>query len=353
MSFILLSGMVNIAFSQGCDSARINFICPGDGPMIFELQEDLGPNFFMSCNTEDDTLPCDCADGAFSFDYNAFFTFHTNTIAPSGQVNIDFSILDCDFNTEGDNSMVKAMIMPIPPADRYNPCVNASLNNNPVFFQYMTCVESDSTDFSLVQFGCLPDQDYMLVIGSDHDSTNGPCQLSVEISGTGVEINASVDKLGISLGESVQLNVEGADSTSSINWTPPEFLDNPSLADPLAIPEVTTVFQVNAEVGPCKLSDFVSVKVGPPIDPFTAFSPNNDGVNETWKIRRIELFEQCQIQVFDRWGQSVFKSIGYEQPWDGTNAGKPLPTGPYYFVIELNSFKVTIPPITGVVSLLH
>ncbi|MFM7106369.1 MAG: hypothetical protein ACKOW8_12695, partial [Flavobacteriales bacterium] len=89
MGLLIMTGFSNVGFSQGCDSARINYICPGDGPMTFELQEDVGPNFFMSCNTEDDTLPCNCADGAFSFDYNAFFTFHTNTIAPSGQVKID------------------------------------------------------------------------------------------------------------------------------------------------------------------------------------------------------------------------------------------------------------------------
>lgn len=322
------------ALSQGCDSASFNFICPGTPPPPVTLEE---YRFIRGC------LSCSCP-GNFAFDQTAFYTFHTNVEASSGQVKVDVSILDCDFNTAGDNDSVKVMIIPLLPND--NPC-------NPISIEQMECAIGDTSEFQLVLNGLLSDHDYLLALGSNHDTINGPCQVAVEISGTGVEINASVDPLSVSLGETAVLLVEGADSTSSINWSPPEFVDDPALPDPVAIPEVTTVFQVNAKVGECNLTDFVSLRVGPPIEPFTAFSPNSDGVNEFWKIRKIEVFPNCQVEVFDRWGQNVFKSIGYEQPWDGTNNGKPLPTGPYYFIIELNSILVTIPPVTGVVSLFH
>jgi gliding motility-associated-like protein len=101
------------------------------------------------------------------------------------------------------------------------------------------------------------------------------------------------------------------------------------------------------------LTSEVIVTVTDPIDIYSAFSPNGDGVNDTWKIEQIERFEGCQVEVFDRWGQSVFKSVGYERPWDGTFKGRYLPTGPYYYVIELNSLDVTIRPFTGVVSIVH
>ena len=67
----------------------------------------------------------------------------------------------------------------------------------------------------------------------------------------------------------------------------------------------------------------------------------------------MECFAEMKLMVFDRWGQSVFKSVGYEQPWDGNYKGKYLPTGAYYYVIELNSLEVTIPPLVGVVSIVH
>ncbi|MFM7104980.1 MAG: gliding motility-associated C-terminal domain-containing protein, partial [Flavobacteriales bacterium] len=222
-----------------------------------------------------------------------------------------------------------------------------------ISIESMQCAIDTAAQFEITLNGLVNNQDYLLVLGSNHDPQNGPCEVSIEISGSGVEIIASVEELAISLGETTNLLVEGADNTSSINWSPPEFVDDPAIENPQATPEVTTVFQVSAEVGPCNLTDFVSVKVGPPIDPFSAFSPNHDGVNETWKIKKIEVFPNCQVEVFDRWGQNIFKSIGYEKPWDGTNNGKPLPTGAYYYVIELNSIKVTIPPVTGVVSIFH
>jgi len=336
MVSFLLFAVANISRikAQGCDSARFNFICPGTPPPPVVLEED---RFIRGC------LSCPCP-GNFAFDQTAFYTFHTNVAASSGQVKVDVQILDCDFNTEGENDSVKVMVIPLLPNE--NPC-------NPISIESMQCAIDTAAEFQITLNGLVNNQDYLLVLGSNHDPLNGPCEISIDISGSGVEIIASVENLGISLGESTNLLVEGADNTSSINWSPPEFVDNPAIENPQATPEVTTVFQVSAEVGPCKLTDFVSVKVGPPIDPFSAFSPNNDGVNETWKIKKIEVFPNCQVEVFDRWGQNVFKSIGYEKPWDGTNNGKPLPTGPYYYVIELNSIKVTIPPVTGVVSIFH
>jgi gliding motility-associated-like protein len=65
----------------------------------------------------------------------------------------------------------------------------------------------------------------------------------------------------------------------------------------------------------------------------------------------MERFESSLVTVYDRWGQQIFKSTGYAKPWDGTNKGKSLPMGAYYYVIELNSLEVNIPPVTGVISI--
>lgn len=65
----------------------------------------------------------------------------------------------------------------------------------------------------------------------------------------------------------------------------------------------------------------------------------------------MERFESSLVTVYDRWGQQIFKSTGYAKPWDGTNKGKALPMGAYYYVIELNSLEVNIPPVSGVISI--
>jgi gliding motility-associated-like protein len=162
-----------------------------------------------------------------------------------------------------------------------------------------------------------------------------------------------VGTVSISLGAEITLQVNGADSDSPVRWSPSQYVDSPTQVNTTAYPEETTVFQVTGSVGECSLQSEVIVTVTDPIDIYNAISPNGDGVNDNWKIGQIERFEGCQVEVFDRWGQSVFKSVGYATPWDGTCKGGYLPTGPYYYVIELNSLDVTIPPFTGVVSIVH
>ena len=42
------------------------------------------------------------------------------------------------------------------------------------------------------------------------------------------------------------------------------------------------------------------------------------------------------VDIFDRYGQQVFHSLGYARPWDGTlnGGGKAVPVGVYYYVIN-------------------
>jgi gliding motility-associated-like protein len=66
-----------------------------------------------------------------------------------------------------------------------------------------------------------------------------------------------------------------------------------------------------------------------------AFTPNSDGVNDTWLIDNIELFPWALIQVFNRWGQLVFEGKGGGEPWDGTWNNNIVPTGSYVYTVDL------------------
>ncbi|NLA24420.1 MAG: T9SS type B sorting domain-containing protein, partial [Bacteroidales bacterium] len=80
-----------------------------------------------------------------------------------------------------------------------------------------------------------------------------------------------------------------------------------------------------------------------------AFTPNDDGVNDSWIIEHIEMFPTAYIQVFNRWGQEIYAARGSEKPWDGTYKGRPVPTGPYIYVINLfNSEKIKTGTVTVV-----
>lgn len=72
-----------------------------------------------------------------------------------------------------------------------------------------------------------------------------------------------------------------------------------------------------------------------------AISPNGDGKNDVWKLDFIDLINpNAAIKVFNRWGQTLFESTGYQTPWDGTYLGEKVPDGTYYYVIVIGENEV-------------
>ena len=90
----------------------------------------------------------------------------------------------------------------------------------------------------------------------------------------------------------------------------------------------------------------------------TGFSPNSDGINDTWRIARLQIYPNNIVKVFNRWGEKVYEKKGYYNEWDGTNmfnsfssnnipflstldaspkntVGNKLPEGTYYYIIDL------------------
>tara|TARA_Y100000994_G_scaffold86953_1_gene72007 strand:+ start:8621 stop:16444 length:7824 start_codon:yes stop_codon:yes gene_type:complete len=70
----------------------------------------------------------------------------------------------------------------------------------------------------------------------------------------------------------------------------------------------------------------------------SVFTPNGDGINDTWQIDGIDLYPDARITVFNRWGQIVFNSEGDYTPWDGVGQTmiKNQEIATYYYVITLN-----------------
>jgi gliding motility-associated-like protein len=102
----------------------------------------------------------------------------------------------------------------------------------------------------------------------------------------------------------------------------------------------------------CMGTDTVAIKeirCSAPTIPNT-FTPNGDGINDTWIIDGLQNFPKCTVFVYSRWGQLVFSSIGYGKAFDGTYKGKRLATGTYYYIINLNDNS---PPISGYVVIIR
>ncbi|AEV97866.1 PKD domain containing protein [Niastella koreensis GR20-10] len=136
-------------------------------------------------------------------------------------------------------------------------------------------------------------------------------------------------------GKAVLLNATVTPATATVTWSPPTNLSNPGQLQPMASPVETTRYYITAtgEMG-CTATDSMLLKVFKELKVPNAFTPNGDGKNDTWRIPGLEDYKNATVQVFNRWGQIVFKSTGYSNPWRGDINGTPLPTGAYYYVIQ-------------------
>ena len=81
-----------------------------------------------------------------------------------------------------------------------------------------------------------------------------------------------------------------------------------------------------------------------PVEVFNAFSPNGDGINDTWVIQGITRFPDNVVRVYNRWGNLIFEAAGYDNTskvWNGTTSegvvfgNDDAPDGAYYYVIDL------------------
>jgi gliding motility-associated-like protein len=86
------------------------------------------------------------------------------------------------------------------------------------------------------------------------------------------------------------------------------------------------------------------------------FTPNNDGVNDTWAIKGANstFFPGSQVNIFNRFGK-VVAQINIDNPgWDGTFNGKNLPSDDYWFSVNLvHRDGVTVKNFQGNFSLLR
>ena len=103
--------------------------------------------------------------------------------------------------------------------------------------------------------------------------------------------------------------------------------------------EIATTYWVTVRTGAlgkgCESSasilvnNYVQVKIP------NAFSPNGDGLNDTWIIDGMSKYPRSRVIVFNRWGNSIFQDVnGYRVPWDGYIGGQKVALGTYYYVIE-------------------
>jgi gliding motility-associated-like protein len=140
-------------------------------------------------------------------------------------------------------------------------------------------------------------------------------------------------------GQPVQLNATGG---LSYSWTPATPLNNPNIANPVAILNATQTFTVRAFTPEgCESFDDVTVNIykGPDIYLPTAFTPNGDGRNDLFRGTPVGIKQFNYLRVFNRWGQLIFATSDYNRGWDGTWKGQAQPGGVYVITANGIDFR--------------
>ena len=140
----------------------------------------------------------------------------------------------------------------------------------------------------------------------------------------------------INKGTSAQLSVFGADSYF---WSPNYEINCNSCQFPNVFPQTTTTYIVEGNYGVCSSSDTITVTVMD-VEQYlyipNSFSPNGDGVNDSFRIYGQEI-DEFKILIFNRWGELLFESNNIGNNWNGFYKGKEVPSGVYVFRINVVS----------------
>jgi large repetitive protein len=135
------------------------------------------------------------------------------------------------------------------------------------------------------------------------------------------------------------------------SWTPAVFLSSDTVPNPMCTPKSNVSYKLMAQdpFG-CAASADLNVKLVRNPEVPNVFTPNGDGVNDSWQVKNLAEYSDCVLNIYNRYGQVVFQCKGYPTAWDGSSKGKPLPAGTYYYVIDL---KINAKPISGFVDIVR
>jgi gliding motility-associated-like protein len=147
----------------------------------------------------------------------------------------------------------------------------------------------------------------------------------------------------------------GVASGSGINysWSPPVYLSSSLSLRPTATPVQTTTYTlaVTSSYGCGTVTDTVTVKVIDSLLIPTAFTPNHDGLNDSWEIITFTKYPQAIVEVYNRWGERVYGSTGSNyKPWDGKFRGQPADPGAYVYYVRLRKNAEVIKGILNLIE---
>ena len=159
-----------------------------------------------------------------------------------------------------------------------------------------------------------------------------PISVAAEIDTLPV-INAGLNDT-IEPGISTQLNAIGG---LTYLWSPTSGLSCADCPDPLATPVITTSYYVTGtnESG-CSDGDTIEISVtqgGEVLYIPNSFSPNDNKLNDLFYAYGTSI-KTFDLQIYDRWGELIFRTNDLKLGWDGKYKGKMVEGGVYVYTVN-------------------
>jgi gliding motility-associated-like protein len=137
-------------------------------------------------------------------------------------------------------------------------------------------------------------------------------------------------------GVTIVVSATGGSGFYNYKWS------NGQTGNPLTYVEPGTysVTVIDGEDCATTISDIVIDASQSCIQVANTFTPNGDGMNDTWNLD-FTAYSNANLQVFSKWGTLVYQTDATSIQWNGTDLnGSNLPAGTYYYIIELDGGSI-------------
>ena len=177
---------------------------------------------------------------------------------------------------------------------------------------------------------------------------------TIKITYRNFKINLGKDST-LCLNESMTLSVPAG--YLSYNWQPQYNLIYQTPYSVLINPRINTSYRIESEVfSGCKLSDTVQINVEtcPEYIYFpSGFTPNNDGLNDTFKPLTGGVFEKYELQIYNRWGQLVYLTKNKTEGWNGKYKDAMQDNGTFVWLCKYKFYSKDEKIIKGTINIIR
>jgi gliding motility-associated-like protein len=161
----------------------------------------------------------------------------------------------------------------------------------------------------------------------------------------------------IIIGEQIALPIDNQFGSLIFKWNPEKGLSCLDCSNPLIRPMGDTVYNlVMTDVRGCFSTDkkfTIIVKPNIHIKLPTTFTPNGDGVNEIIYVEQWGVKQLISFEIYNRWGEIIFKTENIEEGWDGTFKGELQNNDVYAYKVIATSWLNTEVSKEGYIHLMR